>query len=403
MKQKSHSFGASLVVALALVAMACNNGDDNNSGAPNPLPSFNNTVLSIVRATDASGDVYVGGDFTTYDGAQTIRIVRLNANGTIDPAFATALGFDGSVRSIVPAGNQGANLYVGGDFTIYNGIQKNRIVRINANGAFDQAFSIGTGFDNTVQVITLAEGGSGNLYVGGAFSTYNGINVNGLVRLKADGSVDPTFVIGTGFNNTVFIVVPATDGSGDLYVGGAFTSYKGLPANKLVRLNADGTIDSNFVTGTGFDNTVLTLLLADDGSGNLYVGGAFNNYNGNVANNLVRLNSNGVRDLSFGTGAGFNNTVFHVVPVGDGSGDLYVGGAFNSYNGLQGNEVVRLNQNGTMDLAFSTGAGFSNTVFRIAPVADGSGDVYLGGQFTQYQTTPIGRFVRLTSTGFFVR
>ena len=134
-----------------------------------------------------------------------------------------------------------------------------------------------------------------------------------------------------------------------------------------MRLHADGTIDPSFVTGTGFDNTVFTLLLADDGSGDLYVGGAFNNYNGNVANNLVRLNSNGVRDLFFATGAGFNNTVFHVVPVGDGSGDLYVGGAFTSYNGLQGNEMVRLNQNGTMDLVFSTGAGFSNTVFRIAP------------------------------------
>ena len=174
MKQKSHSFGASLVVALALVAMACHNGDDNNSGAPNPLPSFNNTVLSIARATDGSGDVYVGGDFTTYNGAQAIRIVRLNANGTIDPAFATALGFNGSVRSIMPAGNQGVNLYVGGDFTTYNGIQKNRIVRINANGAFDQAFSIGTGFDNTVQVINLAEDGSGNLYVGGAFTPTTG-------------------------------------------------------------------------------------------------------------------------------------------------------------------------------------------------------------------------------------
>ena len=37
--------------------------------------------------------------------------------------------------------------------------------------------------------------------------------MNGLVRLKADGSVDPTFVIGTGFNNTVFIVVPAAEGA----------------------------------------------------------------------------------------------------------------------------------------------------------------------------------------------
>src|SRR4029079_17105756 len=96
-----------------------------------------------------------GGDFTTYDGAQAIRIVRLNSNGTIDPGFATALGFTGSVRSIVMSRNQGANLYVGGDFTAYNGIQKNRIVRINANGVFDPAFSIGTGFDTSVQSIAL--------------------------------------------------------------------------------------------------------------------------------------------------------------------------------------------------------------------------------------------------------
>jgi len=401
LKNTSRVYAAGLVVAVALVAMACNNGDDNNNSAPTPLPSFNNTVLSITRATDGSGDVYVGGDFTTYDGAQAIRIVRLNNNGTIDPGFATALGFTGSVRSIVLSGNQGANLYVGGDFTAYNGIQKNRIVRINANGVFDPAFSIGTGFDSTVQMIALAEDGSGNLYVGGAFTDYNGVNVNGLVRLKPDGSVDPTFLIGTGFDNTVFFIVPLANG--DLYVGGTFTTYKGLPANRLVRLHSDGTIDPTFVTGTGFDNTVLTLLLADDGSGDLYVGGAFTNYNGNAVNDLVRLNSNGVKDLSFTTGSGFNNTVFHVVPVGDGSGDLYVGGAFTSYNTLQANEMIRLNQNGTMDSSFSTGSGFDNTVFRIAPAGDGSNDVYAGGQFTQYQSTPIGRFVRLLSTGAFLR
>jgi hypothetical protein len=397
----SHPSVASLVLALALITVACNNGDDNNRGAPGTLPSFNDAVWSIARATDGSGDVYVGGDFTTYDGAQAIRIVRLNTDGTIDAAFATALGFNGSVRSMVPTGGQGVNLYVGGDFTFYNGIQRNRIVRIDANGAFDQTFSIGTGFDNTVHIIAPADDVSGNLYVGGAFTDYNGFTANGLVRLKADGSIDPTFVIGTGFNDTVFFVVPLA--GGDVYVGGAFTSYKGVTVNRLVRLRSDGTLDQTFLTGTGFDNTVLTLLLADDGSGKLYVGGAFTNYNGDVANNLVRLNSNGVRDLSFTIGVGFNNTVFHVVPVGDGSGDLFVGGAFTSYNNLQANEMARLHENGTMDSAFSTGAGFDNAVFRMAPAQDGSNDVYAGGQFTVYQTTPIGRFVRLTSTGAFIR
>jgi beta-propeller uncharacterized protein DUF5122 len=343
--------GAGFVAALAVLAMACHSSEnDNGGGASNQPPAFNNTVLSITPAADGSGDVYVGGDFTTYSGAQAIRIVRLNANGTIDPAFATGFGFNGSVQNIVPAGTLSGNVYVGGDFTTYNGIQETRIVRLNANGSFDPAFATATGFNNTVYSIAPVGDGSGDLYVGGAFSTYNGVVVNNLVRLNADGTVDPALVMGAGFDNTVFIVVPAADGSGDLYVGGAFTSYNGIPANNLVRLNANGTVDQTFVTGTGFNNTVLTLIPADDGSGDLYVGGAFTNYNGTVANDLVRLNSNGVIDLSFATGGGFNNTVFRVVPVGDGSGDVYV-----------------------------------------------------GGQFTQYQFTPIGRFTRLTSTGAFVR
>jgi Domain of unknown function (DUF5122) beta-propeller len=395
--------GAVIVAAWAVFATACNNDNNNGNTASNQPPSFNNAVLSITLAADGSGDVYVGGDFTTYDGAQAIRIVRLNADGTIDPSFATGVGFNGSVRSIVPAGTQGGAIYVGGDFTTYNGIQRFRMMRITANGSLDQAFvaGAGTGFDNTVHVIAPAGDGSGDIYVGGAFINYNGIPVNRIVRLNADGTVDPALFIGTGFNNTVFTIVPAADGSGDLYVGGAFTSYRGVPANNLVRLNADGSPDATFVTGMGFDNAVQMIALADNSG--LYVGGAFTNYDGSPANGLVRLNSNGVINPFLATGTGFNNTVFHVVPTGDGSGDLYVAGGFTSYNGAQANELIRLNQNGTIDLTFATGTGFGNTVLRVVPVGDGSGDVYTGGQFVQYQSTPIGRFVRLNSTGAFIR
>ena len=75
------------------------------------------------------------------------------------------------------------------------------------------------------------------------------------------------------------------------------------------------------------------------------------------------------------TGKGFNNTVFHVVPAGDVSGDLYVGGSFTTYNDMQANQLVRLNQNGTLDLPFATATGFGNTVLRVLPVGDASGDV----------------------------
>jgi hypothetical protein len=384
-------------VALALSALACSDHESNDQVSNQP-PSFNNTVWSLVQPTDGSGDLYAGGDFTSYDAAQAIRIVRLNDDGTIDPGFATGVGFNGSVRSVVPVGG---NLYVGGDFTTYNGIQAIRIARLTANGSFDPAFATATGFNNTVHVITPVADGSGDVYVGGDFTTFNGIPANRLVRLKADGTVNPAFVTGTGFNNTVFTAIPAADGSGDLYVGGAFSTYNGVTANNLVRLNSNGTVDPMFDTGTGFDNTVYTL--APAAGGDLYAGGGFSSYNGSPVNGLVRLNSNGVRDLSLATGAGFNNTVFSLAPAVDGSEDLYAGGAFTSYNGTQATNLVRLNSNGTVDPSFATGTGFSNTVLRVVPAGGGSGDVYAGGEFTQYQFTPIGRLVRLTSTGAFVR
>jgi hypothetical protein len=391
-----------LVTALVLFAIGCGSDNNTNNATSNEITSFNGTVVSISLSTAGSKDVYVGGDFTTYNGAQANRIVRLNADGTIDQAFVVASGFDATVRWIVPAAAQSGNVYVGGDFTTYNGVLKPHIVRLSANGTLDSTFTTGTGFDNTVHVIAPAVDGTGSLYVGGAFRTYNGRPVNSLVRLNADGTVDQTFVTGTGFDGTVFTIVPVGDGTGDVYVGGAFTLYKGIQAMRIVRLTSDGSVNTNFPTTTGFDNSVQNMALADDRSGNLYTGGEFTNYKGIRAVGVARLSSSGLLDLAFVTGAGFNKTVFTVAPAGDGIGKLYVGGAFTNYNGTEVSNLVRLNPNGTRDFSFATGAGFNDAVFKVVPVGDGSGDVYVGGQFTQYQGILRGRFLRLTSSGALV-
>src|SRR6185503_4472985 len=360
---------------------------------------FNNTVHSIAPAGDGSGDLYVGGSFTNYNGTLANDLVRLNDDGTVDQAFATGTGFNNAVYSIAPAGDGSGDLYVGGSFTNYNGTLANDLVRLNDDGTVDQAFATGTGFTNTVRSIAPAGDRSGDLYVGGSFTTYNGTPANDLVRLNADGTVDQAFATGTGFNNTVHSIAPAGDGSGDLYVGGSFTNYNGTLANDLVRLNDDGTVDQAFATGTGFNNAVYSIAPAGDRSGDLYVGGSFTNYNGTPANDLVRLNADGTVDQAFATGTGFNNTVHSIAPAGDGSGDLYVGGSFTNYNGTLANDLVRLNVDGTVDQAFATGTGFNNAVFSIAPAGDGSGDVYVGGQFTSYQVIKIGRLARLKPNG----
>ena len=391
------------LAALILFSIACSNQNNTNTAVSDQIPSFNGTVFSISLSADGSKDVYVGGDFTTYNGAQAHRLVRLNADGTIDQAFVTASGFDASVRWITPAAPQGANIYVGGDFLTYNGIQKAHIVRLNADGTVDPSFTTGTGFDDTVNVIAPAGDGSGAMYVGGAFTTYNGRPANKLVRLNADGTMDQTFVTGTGFDNTVLTIVPVGDGTGNIYVGGAFTFYKNIQAMKIVRLAPDGSVDLGFPTTTGFDDTVQNMTLADDRSGNLYVGGDFASYKGIRAIRIARIDKSAVFDLTFVSGIGFNNTVFSVASVGDGTGKLYAGGAFTDYNGSQSNELGRINQNGAKDFSLGTGAGFNDIILKVVPAGDGTGDIYVGGPFTQYQQTLRGRFVRLASTGALVR
>jgi len=369
----------------------------------NQPPAFDNTVLSIVPLGNGTGDLYVGGAFTSYNGTVANGLVRLNPDGIVDRTFVTGTGFNNTVFSIALAGDGSGDLYVGGSFTSYNGTVANGLVRLHADGTVDRTFVTGTGFNNTVFSIAPARDGTGNLYVGGAFTSYSQQMVaNSLVRLHADGTVDLSFVTGTGFNNTVFSIAPAGDGTGNLYVGGAFTSYnQQTVANSLVRLHADGTVDLAFATGSGFNNSVRSIAPAGDGTGNLYVGGAFTSYSQQtVANGLVRLHPNGMVDPTFATGTGFNNTVYSIAPAGDGPGNLSVGGAFTSYSQQTvANGLVRLHPNGTVDPTFVTGAGFNGSVRTIAPAGDGTGNLYVGGEFTSYQSLTIGRIVRLNSQG----
>ena len=112
---------------------------------------------------------------------------------------------------------------------------------------------------------------------GGTFTTYNGTTgLNRILRLNSDGTRDTGFNIGTGFNLVVNAITPATDGSGDVYVVGDFTSYKGTTGlNRILRLNSDGTRDTGFNIGTGFNLAVNNIAPANDGSGDVYVGGDF--------------------------------------------------------------------------------------------------------------------------------
>src|SRR5690606_16708779 len=86
-----------------------------------------------------------------------------------------------------------------------------------------------------------------------------------LYRYNADGSVDNTFDIGTGINESVSSIVTQPDGK--VLVGGNFTEFNGQPQNRILRLNIDGSLDTTFNIGTGIESNMnrLTIALQPDG------------------------------------------------------------------------------------------------------------------------------------------
>jgi beta-propeller uncharacterized protein DUF5122 len=92
------------------------------------------------------------------------------------------------------------------------------------------------------------------------------------------------FNAANGFNSDVYSLATTTEGSCVVYAGGAFSSYRGGAANRIVRILRDGRVDTRFDTGTGFDGAVRRVTLATDGSGDVYVAGEFTRYNGTAVN-----------------------------------------------------------------------------------------------------------------------
>jgi uncharacterized delta-60 repeat protein len=309
---------------------------------------FNNQANSAVE--DSSGRIIFVGDFTTYSGLPFNRIVRINGDASIDNTFNIGSGFNNTVTEVVlqPDGK----ILIGGLFSSYNGTPANKIIRLNSDGTVDGTFNSGTGFDQIVFTISVQS--DGKILVGGFFSQYNGVSYNRLIRLNSDGSIDNTFTIGTGFNNTIFHIEQQVDGKKLIF--GGFTVFDGVTHNSLVRLNNDGSIDNTFNTGVGFNGATYYGLIDD---GKIVVLGDFFEYSGQTHGNIARLNTDGSIDNTFNSDPGFSRIsgLSYALSISNYLGKYYITGDFNTYDGNSSNGLIRLNNDGSIDSTFNVGTG----------------------------------------------
>ena len=258
----------------------------------------NNTVLAI--ANTSNQNIMIGGTFNFFNGTPASRLVLLNSSGSAIRVFSPNLGsahINNAVHTIRYV--VGSYLLIGGDFTTAPGTGTynidNRIARLSINNyAYDSTFRVGSGFNATVRVIEIQS--DTKILVGGSFTLFDGTNINRIARLNFDGTLDNTFTVGSGFNASVRTIVIQSDGK--ILVGGDFTTYNETNINRIARLNSDGTLDDTFTVGSGFDFSVKTIAIQSDGK--ILVGGDFTKYNDISAQKIVVLSSDGLFNITTG-------------------------------------------------------------------------------------------------------
>lgn len=377
--------------------------------------SQSNDVMTNVPATAFSGNIYkllaqpdqkivATGAFTSFNGGTVEKIIRLNADGTEDTTFSTNVG-----TGITGIGSQGralailsdGSLIIGGEIPTFAGNTVSHLVKLSSAGVFDTTFdgNLGTGFDSIVYSIGVDS--SDNIFVGGLFTTLNGVSVaNGIVKLSSAGVLDSTFDTnaGTGFNvgaiESPYSICVQADSS--LAIGGEFLSFNGNTRNYLIRLSNAGVEDTAFYTnlGTAFNGPVQSIVEQADTK--LVVGGGFTTLNAASRTYAVRLNADGTEDSGFytnlGTGFAGGSGLFSVV-YQPSDAKVVLSGSFTVLDGNTRNRMVRVDSTGVEDTAFYTALGTGFDALIYSSVAVGPSDLIAsGGIFTTLDSVSRERF-----------
>lgn len=332
------------------------------------LPSTNIMVAGSFSRFDSITNVnsmltfYSGGSLDT----MKVEVINPNPENTQDnvatvPFFNGGVG--GSVSKVFYDDATGYTVF--GNFSNYvttfyerstkNAFQLDRIsagsvVRLKANGAFDSTFNYDRVNDRTYagangyisEAIKLADG---NFLVVGNFTSFHGVQANYIAKISAvDGSVITTFNQGkAGADGNIFRITYNTSNQ-KILITGNFRNYNGQPANGVVMINADGTVDDSFkfraVEGGGAN---FAGQLSD---GKIIVSGSFNKYDNIVRPGLLILNSDGSLASGYNNSGFFSGGISQILQIDPAipNGKTYfLVGYINRFDGKAVGNIVKIN------------------------------------------------------------
>ena len=276
-----------------------------------------------VALDSANAGIVVAGVMVDGIGDTEVALARYHdADGSLDTNFGTGgmvttdLGTGWSGTSTVAVESDGCILVAG----TYNG--QFALLHYNANGTPDTNFGTDGmvlttfgGSSETPSAMTLDSNGK-ILLAGTTTQSATGKDF-AMARYNANGSLDTSFGTGglvttdfSGNNDVASAITVQSDGK--IVLAGYSEDASGNDSFALVRYNTSGSLDTSFGTGglvtTGFgDGHDRATGVAIDATGGIIISGtSFLNSTGQTSTHahfaLLRMNSNGALDSSFGSG-----------------------------------------------------------------------------------------------------
>lgn len=328
-------------------------------------------VRKIVQTDTA---IYLGGTFSNLLGPNGEIVPRTNL-AALDPVTGAPLPFAPNPNSAIWAlalSPDGSSLYLGGDFTKVNGVNRKRLAKVDATTGALASWRVDA--NNQVQAIATRDD---LVYVGGEFSLLGTTPRTRLAALDATtGAVSTTWLASA--DAMVHDLQFSIDGS-RLFAGGLFTSVSGslgFTQRRLTSLDPITGALQPWASHPGYEvfdveATRTQVFAAAGGSGGHTMG-----YDG--ATGALQWSAFSDGDA---VGAKLQNGV------------LYVGGHFTKWNGVAASHLIALNPATGAKLAWTVKI---NTALGIHSMDSHDGHLAIGGDFTKVNLLLSNHFARFS-------
>lgn len=223
---------AALLPVIALVAMLTTSCTPKGDIRFLAVPRAGDQVNGVGWAIAIAGNrIYLGGTFTSVRNEHGVPVGSHANVAAFDKNTGDLIGgfradTNGIVRTLAVLGN---TVYLGGDFTTVNGAPRARLAAVDATTGDVLAFRADTNRVNKVAV------GGNRLYVAGTFSTIGGVPRNRVAAVDiTTGAVDETF--NPDVNATVEGLAVMGDRS-KVFIGGLYSSVHGTSTTRLTAID----------------------------------------------------------------------------------------------------------------------------------------------------------------------